>query len=260
MRGRCAHLDVRELIDETPWTAGVLLARHREGMDVSNDVSARRTWDDRYAAAVGSTGTVWSADAPHVVRDVSEALQPGTALDVATGDGRTATALAQRGWTVTAVDFSAVGLERARTRPGAEEVRWEVGDIHAWTPETTFDLVVVAYLHLYDNATVLRRVSEWVAPGGTFLVIGHDRANPGHGGHGPTDPAVLYSQQLFTEVLDDTFTVIKNEALYRGPDDSETTDHAGTGIDTVLHAQRNTQTTDQSRGTPRRSGSPRPTL
>jgi SAM-dependent methyltransferase len=207
---------------------------------VSENDSARQHWDDRYAAAASTTSTVWSSDAPHVVLDVSEALQPGTALDVATGDGRTATALAQRGWDVTAVDFSAVGLERARTRPGADHVRWELGDVHTWQPGAPFDLVVVAYLHLHDNEAVLRRISDCVAPGGTFLVVGHDRANPAHGGHGPADPTVLYSQQLFAELLDDRFTVIRNETLSRGTDDSETTDHTGTGIDTVLHARRAT--------------------
>jgi SAM-dependent methyltransferase len=180
-----------------------------------------------------------------VVLDISEALRPGTALDVATGDGRTATTLAQQGWDVTAVDFSAVGLEQARSRPGAEQVRWELGDVHTWQPEAPFDLVVVAYLHLHDNEAVLRRISDWVAPGGTFLIVGHDHANPAHGGHGPSDPTVLYSQHLFAELLDDRFTVIRNETLSRGPDDSETTDHTGIGIDTVLHARRAPRATDQ---------------
>jgi 2-polyprenyl-3-methyl-5-hydroxy-6-metoxy-1,4-benzoquinol methylase len=41
-------------------------------------------------------------------------LAPGRALDLACGEGRNALWLAGKGWQVTAVDFSAVGLEKAR--------------------------------------------------------------------------------------------------------------------------------------------------
>ena len=41
------------------------------------------------------------------------ALPAGRAVDLGTGEGRNAIWLAERGWQVTAVDFSAVGLARA---------------------------------------------------------------------------------------------------------------------------------------------------
>jgi ubiquinone/menaquinone biosynthesis C-methylase UbiE len=41
-------------------------------------------------------------------------LPPGRALDLAAGEGRNAVWLAERGWQVTAVDFSRVGLGKSR--------------------------------------------------------------------------------------------------------------------------------------------------
>lgn len=76
-------------------------------------------WDQRYR----STGTMWSGHpSPHVVAEVA-ALVPGSAVDVGCGEGADAIWLAGHGWRVTAVDMSAVALERAAARaaePGAD--------------------------------------------------------------------------------------------------------------------------------------------
>ena len=57
-------------------------------------------------------------------------LAPGRALDVGCGEGVDAIWLAQRGWTVTAIDISTVAIGRAReaaARAGAE-VQWVCAD------------------------------------------------------------------------------------------------------------------------------------
>ena len=69
-----------------------------------------RAWDERYA----DTELVWSSTPNQfVAAEVSE-LPPGRALDLAAGEGRNALWLAERGWQVTAVDFSLVGLDKGR--------------------------------------------------------------------------------------------------------------------------------------------------
>jgi hypothetical protein len=40
---------------------------------------------------------------------------------------------------------------------------------------------------------VLERAAGALAPGGTFLLIGHDRKNMTDGVGGPSDPAILYT-------------------------------------------------------------------
>src|ERR1700754_3536553 len=71
-------------------------------------------WDERYAA----TELVWSAGPNRFVEEECADLQPGRALDLAAGEGRNALWLAERGWSATAVDFSAVALDRARSLAG----------------------------------------------------------------------------------------------------------------------------------------------
>jgi SAM-dependent methyltransferase len=163
----------------------------------------REDWDRRYA----DEPWLWSKTPNQfVVSELSE-LAPGHALDLAAGEGRNAVWLAQRGWNVVAVDFSDVavahGCELAR-REGVE-IEWHLEDVREYVPEAQgFDLVLVIYLHLpwETMERVLGRASEAVAPGGTLLLVGHDRTNLEQGHGGPPDPAVLYSPEDVTQALE----------------------------------------------------------
>jgi|SRR5450631_106758 len=154
-------------------------------------------WNQRYK----DSDLVWSASPNIWVRQLTEDLPAGTALDIAAGEGRNALWLAARGWQVSAVDFSTVALQRARTlaqeRLGRNAGRLTTleADLQTWAPQTrSYDLVLVVYLHLPESqrSPVMAAAAEAVAPGGTLLVVGHDLENLSSGHGGPQDPAVLY--------------------------------------------------------------------
>ena len=146
-------------------------------------------WDDAYAAGAGTA--VPSA----AVIDALAPLPPGRALDLAAGTGRHARWLARRGWKVTAVDFSAVGVAAGTAADEAEgtDVDWHVGDARVWSPPTEppgYDLVLLAYVQLPD---VVRRARRWLAPGGRLVVVGHAAA-AAQQGHVPRDPRLLHTR------------------------------------------------------------------
>lgn len=193
-------------------------------------------WDARYRS---SAGGVWASEPPAVIREIAATLRPGAAIDVATGDGRTALWLAARGWSVTGVDFSAEALGIAAARPGGDAVTWVRADVHAWEPVASADLVVSCYLHLHDNAATIARVAGWVGVGGTLVVVGHDVENIAAGGHGPSDPAILYTPELLRGALDERFRIERCERVVRGTGDAELRGgHTHAAIDTLLHAVR----------------------
>ncbi|MBL8931094.1 MAG: methyltransferase domain-containing protein [Kineosporiaceae bacterium] len=161
-------------------------------------------WDARYA----SSELVWSTGPNRWVEEVCAELEPGTAVDLAAGEGRNALWLAERGWEATAVDFSAVGLDRAR-RLAAERLGENASRLHtvqadlaSWSPHTEYDLALVVYLQVPSalRRTVLVAAATAVAPGGRVVVVAHHSDNLTAGVGGPQDPAVLYSEQ---DVLDD---------------------------------------------------------
>lgn len=159
-------------------------------------------WDQRYAG----TGLVWTAQPNRFVVDELEDLPPGRALDVGAGEGRNAIWLAGRGWQVTAVDFSAVALDKGRRLAGARGlvIEWVRADLRDYQPqERSFQLVLIAYLQLREAELdgVLRRAAAALAPGGVLLVVGHDVTNLTEGTGGPPDPAVLYTPESITRAL-----------------------------------------------------------
>ncbi|MFE9657751.1 class I SAM-dependent methyltransferase [Micromonospora sp. NPDC006431] len=160
-------------------------------------------WDARYAS---SPDLVWGVEPNRFVVESVDGLTPGSALDLAAGEGRNAAWLAERGWRVTAVDFSPVGVERGRelaARRGVP-VEWRVADVTAYRPVPgSYDLVLISYLHLpaEDLARVLDAARQSLCPGGTLVVIGHDRANLSGGTGGPQDPAILLTPEAVVDGL-----------------------------------------------------------
>ena len=160
-------------------------------------------WDSRYAG----TELVWTAEPNRFAEAELRDLPPGRALDIAAGEGRNAVWLAGRGWRVTAVDFSAVGLGKGRRLADSRgvSVHWVHADVLGYQPEAgAFQLVLIAYLQLQaaELSGVLRGAVRALAPGGTLLVVGHDVDNLTEGAGGPQDPAVLYTPELITRSLD----------------------------------------------------------
>jgi SAM-dependent methyltransferase len=150
-------------------------------------------WDNRYAA---SPDLVWTGEPNRFVVEEVAHLRPGRALDLAAGEGRNAVWLAERGWQVTAVDFSTVAVERGRNLAASRGTRvdWQVADVTGYQPTVGgYDLVLVIYLHLpaTDLADVLARAGTALRSGGRILVVGHDLANLTDGIGGPQDPSVL---------------------------------------------------------------------
>ncbi len=154
-------------------------------------------WDQRYAGR----DLVWSVEPNEVVARECADLVPGRALDLACGEGRNALWLAARGWRVTAADFSAVALDKGRSlaagRPHADRVTWRQADARSWTPPADQDLAVLAYLQLPDGErrAAVRAAYDALRPGGTLLLVAHDRTNLAEGTGGPQDPAVLFSAE-----------------------------------------------------------------
>jgi len=161
-------------------------------------------WDRRY----GGGELVWTAEPNRFLAAEVADLTAGRGLDLACGEGRNAVWLAQRGWHVTGVDFSQVGLDKAHAlaEQRGVSVHWLRADLLEYVPPpAAFDLVVVLYLHIAASAMrdVLRRGAAALAAGGTLLVVGHDPTNVEQGYGGPQNPAILMAPDEIVDALRD---------------------------------------------------------
>ena len=97
-------------------------------------------------------------------------------------------------------------------------MQWIEADLGVWEPGMRFDLVTTHYAHpAMPQLAFYERISDWVAPGGTLLIVGHLHSSEtgGHGqglerqSHGPSPPEkVSVNAASITVGLDATRWVI----------------------------------------------------
>ena len=131
---------------------------------------------DRIAGVYDVMNSVMTAGLHHRWRERAVDLarvDPGSrALDVATGTGDLAIALAARGADVVGSDFSQGMLERARQK--SPDVRWEHGNaLELAYPDDSFDAATVGFgaRNFSDLARGLREMTRVVRPGGRVVVL-----------------------------------------------------------------------------------------
>jgi SAM-dependent methyltransferase len=186
-------------------------------------------WDERYR----SHDHLWSVTPNLFVADRLSGMAPGRGLDLAAGEGRNAIWLASLGWEMTAVDFSEVAISKGKAQ--SEAVDFVVADLRTWETEQSFDLVLIAYLHLVpgDYEAIVRRARDWLAPAGELFLIGHDVSNPTDGWGGPQYPELLWD---VSEVLGwlDGLVIVEAEVVNRPVDTDEGRKYAR---DTLVRAR-----------------------
>jgi thioredoxin reductase/SAM-dependent methyltransferase len=172
--------------------AGVNARLAEEDVDLAvADRTAQRNagWDDRYAAE----DRFWSGRVNASMAAIVADLEPGTALDVGSGEGGDVAWLAEHGWQVTGVDVSATAVRRASEFVAERGVDAEfvVGD-GVGQLDAQFDLVLASFLHSWEEdfprVRLLRDAATRVASGGRLLVISHAAPPPWareRHGHGP---------------------------------------------------------------------------
>jgi SAM-dependent methyltransferase len=214
------------------------MREHEQGARDSGAAGEPADWDARYRAREGA---IWSGQPNgRLVAEVA-GVTPGRALDVGCGEGADAIWLAQRGWTVTAIDVSEVAICRAReaAHPAGASVEWICGDaLHTPFPAHSFDLVSLQYpaLPKADGEAAVRTLLDTVRPGGLLLAVYHDLDDE-HREHMKSrgvDPADYIATDDLGRLLGDHFTV-ELHAVEPRIDPPPDTPHIA---DVVLRARR----------------------
>jgi SAM-dependent methyltransferase len=146
-----------------------------------NVTEAVTFWDGVYASR-----PVDSSPRPNArLVELVASRAPGKALDLGCGAGGDALWLAGQEWNVTAVDISAVAVERltalARSHGLGGRVTAVRHNLHTSFPHGGFDLICALYLHTpfdLDRATVMRSAAQALRPDGRLLIVDHGSAAP----------------------------------------------------------------------------------
>jgi cyclopropane fatty-acyl-phospholipid synthase-like methyltransferase len=165
---------------------------------------ARAFWDERFAAPE----YIFGREPNRFLVSQAALFQPGAAvLDVATGEGRNAVWLAQRGCRVTGIDISAKAIEKAR-RLAAEsgvEVRFEVEDVRqrSWVADA-FDAVVTIFIQFAapaERRSVFEGMQRTLRPGGVIVLQGYTPKQLEYKTGGPPQADHMYTEPLLREAF-----------------------------------------------------------
>lgn len=202
-------------------------------------------WDARYA----EKEFVWSAGPNQFVQEQVTThladVRPGRAVDLAGGEGRNAVWLAERGWATELVEFSAVAISKAERLAGERGVRiaTTLADVTAFPPLEPADLVLSCYLQLTGEPLrrALGHAASLVTPGGTILIIAHDRENLTNGYAGPQDPDALPTVEEVLAAIDGVGLEVEEAGqVFR---EVATDDGPRRAIDLLVRATRSNETT-----------------
>lgn len=128
---------------------------------------------DRWASVYDTDANPMPALEEPIVRSAIGNPRGCSALDLGCGTGRHAIWLSQAGAQVTAVDFSAGMLEKAKSKPGADQIQFVESDLNGSLPwKQEFDLIVSGLVleHLTNIAAFFRQMKQMLKPGGQAVV------------------------------------------------------------------------------------------
>ncbi len=168
----------------------------------------RDGWDQRYTAEPGYL----FGEAPNAFleRSLSGVNGKGQrALAIADGEGRNGVWLAEQGFEVDSIDFSAAAVEKARklAQKRGVAVNSAVTDLFEWDwPENAYDLVVGIFFQFVGpkgRSDLFARLARALKPGGLLVVEGYGPKQLDFGTGGPKALENLYTEDILREAFGD---------------------------------------------------------
>jgi SAM-dependent methyltransferase len=163
----------------------------------------RESWNITFAE-----GTNFNHEPNRLLVETIDKRKPGTALDIDSGQGRNALALAAKGWKVTAVDISDEGLRQAREQAATRKLRLETvqADFNKWDVGTAkWDLVTIIYAGTQDDN--MAKIQRGVKKGGLVVVEFFQKDATRGTGIGGFEPGALAG------AFKDGWTILRDEAV-----------------------------------------------
>lgn len=157
----------------------------------------RETWNARYA---GDDYLLGEAPNAFLCRHARLIPAGGSVLCVADGEGRNSVWLAAQGYAVTAFDFAANGVAKARTlaaRRGVS-VDFHVADMEGWQWDAgRYDALVAIFIQFLPperRDAMFERMQRAVKPGGLFLLEGYRPEQVDYATGGPPHRDHMYTR------------------------------------------------------------------
>ncbi|RXK05817.1 SAM-dependent methyltransferase [Halarcobacter bivalviorum] len=117
------------------------------------------------------------------------------------GEGRNAIFLAKKGFEVTAIDASDIGLSKLEQRAKEEglNIKTICIDLNEWQAEEEYDVIVASYLHMYekDRDRLFDNIDDSLKENAVFVGEFFSQNQLNYNSGGPRDKELLYKVEDF---------------------------------------------------------------
>ncbi len=153
-----------------------------------------QVWDEKFSRE----GYFYGFEPNAFIASKTELITPkGTVLCLGEGEGRNATYLASKGYDVTAIDASPIGMSKALMLADKKGVSFKAQllDLELWKPEETYDAIVTSYLHLEEplRTEVFEKAIKALNSNGYFIGEFFSINQIPRDSGGPKKPSLLYT-------------------------------------------------------------------
>ncbi len=151
-------------------------------------------WDEKFSRE----GYFYGFEPNVFIESKTSLLAPaGKILCLGEGEGRNAVYLASKGYDVTALDASPIGMTKALAMAKEKGVSFqtELLDLEQWNPDETYDAVVTSYLHLEEplRTKAFQQAVRTLKSGGYFIGEFFSINQIPRDSGGPKNPELLYT-------------------------------------------------------------------
>jgi hypothetical protein len=151
-------------------------------------------WDKKFSRE----GYFYGFEPNAFIASKTDLLVPqGEVLCLGEGEGRNAVYLASKGFDVTALDASPIGMSKALMMATNKGVSFQVEllDLEQWKPTKSYDAVVTSYLHLEDplRTQAFKQALQTLKTDGYFIGEFFSLNQIPRDSGGPKKPELLYT-------------------------------------------------------------------
>ncbi len=151
-------------------------------------------WDEKFSRE----GYFYGFEPNVFIASQTDLLVPdGKLLCLGEGEGRNAVYLAKKGFDVTALDASSIGMSKALQMAGSQGVGFKAQllDLEQWKPTEKYDGILTSYLHLEEplRTQAFQQAIHALNPGGYFIGEFFSIAQIPRDSGGPKKPSLLYT-------------------------------------------------------------------
>jgi len=175
--------------------------------------SIGQMWDEKFSRE----GYFYGFEPNAFIAAQTQLLTPrGKVLCLGEGEGRNAVYLASKGFDVTALDASAIGMTKALSMAREKEVDFkaELLNLEQWEPKKRYDAIVTSFLHLEEplRTKTFQKAINTLNPQGYLIGELFSINQIPRTSGGPKNPDLLYTIESLRKIFSiDTCEIIQLE-------------------------------------------------